>query len=129
MVNTFPVCHNLDAVGFEICSKDKKKVFYSGDTGKGLSKLWKKISPDLLILDGTFPNRMENIALDSGHLCPKLIEQELADFQRLKGYLPIVYLNHMHPKLEDEIKKDVEKIRDDLKKSIHIAKTGETIVI
>jgi len=70
-VMTLPVNHTIRAVGFEITSPDGKKVFYTGDTGPGLSALWENVSPQLIIVDLTFPNRLENRAKNSAHLCPK----------------------------------------------------------
>ena len=71
-VFTLPVNHTIYTVGFEITSKDGKKIFFTGDTGPGLSALWEHISPDLIIVDTTFPNKLENRAINAAHLCPKL---------------------------------------------------------
>ena len=124
-----PVRHTINAVGFEITSKDGKKVFYSGDTGPGLSALWEHISPQLIIVEVTFPNRLENRAINSAHLCPKMLKKELIDFHRVKGCYPQVILFHLSPKLEEEIKKEVKEVSKELKLDIGIACEGEKIIV
>ena len=128
-VVALPVNHTISTVGFEITSKDGKKVFYSGDTGSGLSALWEHISPNLIIVDVTFPNRLENRAINSAHLCPKSLKKELMEFRRVKGYFPQVTLIHLSPKLEEEIKKEVKEVAKELKLPIGIAYEGEKLTV
>ena len=128
-VMTLPVNHTIRAVGFEITSPDGKKVFYTGDTGPGLSALWKNVSPQLIIVDLTFPNRLENRAKNSAHLCPKMLKKELIEFRRVKGYFPQIILIHLSPRLEDEIRGEVEKVAKELKHAIGIACEGDEIII
>jgi len=128
-VFVLPVNHTIHTVGFEIASKDGKKVFYTGDTGSGLSALWEHISPDLIIVDLTFPNKLENRAINSAHLCPKLLKKELLDFYRVKEYYPRIILTHLSPKYEEEIRKEVEEVAKDLKIDIDIAGEGEIVTI
>lgn len=124
-----PVNHTIYTVGFEITSKDGKKVFYSGDTGSGLSVLWEHITPDLIFVDVTFPNRLENRAINSAHLCPKLLKKELSEFRKVKGYLPQIILIHLSPRMEEEIKKEVKEIEKELKITIDIANEGDKITV
>lgn len=128
-VLAIPVNHPVGAVGFEVTSKDGKKVFYTGDTGPGLLSIWKHISPDLLIVDVTFPNKLENVAKDAGHLCPKMLKEELIEFGRVKEYLPRVVLIHLSPQWEDIIKEEAQEIAAELKLSISIACEGEKLTI
>ncbi len=128
-VLALPVNHGIDTVGFEITSKDGKKIFYTGDTGPGLLSLWEHISPHVLIADVTFPNRFENVAKDAGHLCPEMLKLELVEFRRVKGYLPQVIVIHLSPKLEEEIKEEVQEIATELSCSIGIACEGEKLII
>ena len=124
-----PVNHTINTVGFEITSKDGKKIFYTGDTGSGLSALWEHISPNLIIIDVTFPNRLENRAINSAHLCPKLLKKELKELYNVKGYFPKVILIHLSPKDKEEIKKEVNEVSKDLNLSIDIASEGDKIII
>jgi Cft2 family RNA processing exonuclease len=128
-VMALPVNHTIYSVGFEITSKDGKKIFYTGDTGSGLSALWEHISPDLIIVDVTFPNRLENRAINSAHLCPKFLKKELIDFHHVKGYFPRIILIHLSPKFEDEIKEEVNELEKELKITIGIACESEKIIV
>jgi len=128
-VLTLPVTHTKGSVGFEITSKDGKKVFYTGDTGPGLSNLWEHISPDLVIMDVTFPNKMEKTAKSASHLCPKMLKIELETFYKAKGYFPQVLLIHLSPEFEEEIKKEVKVVEKELDISIGIAHEGQKLTI
>ncbi len=124
-----PVNHTIRTVGFEITSKDGKKIFYTGDTGPGLSALWENITPNLLIVEVTFPDKLEDRAKNSAHLCPKMLKKELIEFHRVKEYYPQVILIHLSPKYEKEIKKEVDVIAKELKISISIASEGDEVTI
>lgn len=129
-VLAIPVNHNnISAVGFEITSKDGKKFFYSGDTGPGLSSVWEKVSSKLIIMDLTFPNKLEKTAVDSAHLCPKMLKKELIEFNKIKGFYPKVVLIHLTPKFKVEIKKEISEVAKELKLSINIAREGEELIV
>ena len=76
-VVALPTGHTIGAVGFEITSKDGKKIYYTGDTGPGLSDIWEHIDTLLLIIDVTFPNRFEKSAKNARHLCPKMLKKRI----------------------------------------------------
>jgi len=128
-VMAVPMPHPLDGVGFEITSSDGKNLFYTGDTGPGLSSIWGKISPQLLIADLTWPNSLANAANDAGHLCPKMLEKELAEFRRLKEYFPRVVINHLSPQHQPEIEREVREVAKSLGTSIDIAHEGEELIL
>ncbi len=128
-VMAVPVRHPLDSVGFEITSGDGKSLFYTGDTGPGLSSVWGKISPQLIIADVTWPNSLANAAKDAGHLCPKMLEKELAEFRRLKGYFPRVVIIHLSPQHEPYIEREIREVAKLLRISIDIAHEGEKITL
>ena len=128
-VMAVPVRHNLDGVGFEITSGDGKTLFYTGDTGPGLSSMWGKISPQLIIADLTWPNSLAKAARDAGHLCPEMLKEELIEFRRVKGYLPKVAAIHMSPQHEPEIEREVREVARLLSVSIDIAHEGEELIL
>ena len=128
-VLAIPVVHPIPTVGFGITSKDGKSIFYTGDTGPDISSVWEYVSPQRLITDVTFPNRLENIAKDAGHLSPELLKTELSAFKRIKGYLPMVTLIHLSPQFESEIAEETRKIADELGLSIQIASEDEELII
>ena len=110
-------------------SKNNKNVFYTGDTGPGLSALWDYISPQVVIWDLTFPNSLENRAINSAHLCPRTLKNELLNFYQIKNYYPRIYLIHLSPKLEKEIKREVKEVSNELDVKINITREGEKIEI
>jgi Cft2 family RNA processing exonuclease len=124
-----PVQHPLDGVGFQITSGDGKTLFYTGDTGLGLSSVWDEISPQLLIIDLTWPNSLAGAAKDAGHLCPHMLQDELVEFHRVKGYLPRVSAIHMSPQHEPDIKREVAQVAKLLGVSVHIPHEGEELVL
>jgi ribonuclease BN (tRNA processing enzyme) len=124
-----PVRHPINAVGLGITSEKGESIFYTGDTGPELSYLWEHVSPQVLIADGTFPNRLEMAARDSGHLCPKMLKEELLEFRRIKGYLPRVVLVHLSPEFESEIRVEAGKIAQELNISLAIPSEGDTLLV
>jgi phosphoribosyl 1,2-cyclic phosphodiesterase len=126
-VMAVPVQHPLGGVGFEVASVDGKTLFYTGDTGAGLSSIWGKISPQLLIADVTWPNSLADAAKDAGHLCPEMLGEELVEFRRLKGYLPRVVIIHLSPQHEPEIEKEIKEVAQKLGTSIEVASEGEKL--
>jgi len=128
-VTALPVPHNLDGVGFQIASGDGKTLFYTGDTGPGLSSVWGKISPQLIIADLTWPNSLADAAKSAGHLCPQMLREELTEFRQAKGYLPKVVAIHTSPQHEPEIRREVGEVARLLGTSIDIAREGEKLTL
>jgi ribonuclease BN (tRNA processing enzyme) len=122
-----PVAHGVPTVGFQVCSPEGKKAFYTGDTGFGLSSCWEHISPDLLITELTMPQRMEDWARKAAHLTPQLLKAELLEFRKLNGYTPPTILVHINPSFESEIEEEVAKVAQELEVSIALAHEGMKI--
>ena len=119
-----PVNHSAPTVGYQITSPDGKIVFYTGDTGPGLTSCWQRVSPQLLIAEVTAPDKYEEFARKSGHLTPGLLEQELVSFRELKGYLPRVIVVHMNPDLEKEIATEIAAVAKNLANPITLGYEG-----
>jgi Cft2 family RNA processing exonuclease len=128
-VRALPVRHNLDGVGFQVTSEDGKTLFYTGDTGPGLSSVWSKISPQLIITDLTWPNSLAHAAKDAGHLCPQMLREELIEFRQANGYLPKVVAVHTSPQHEPAIEREVEEVAGLLDTSIDIAHEGDKLTL
>jgi ribonuclease BN (tRNA processing enzyme) len=119
-----PVNHSDPTVGYQVQSQDDKVLFYTGDTGPDLIGCWEKISPQLLIIEVTAPNRFEEKAAESGHLTPALLKRELLCFKEMKGYFPHVVAVHMAPELEEEIKAEIMTVSEEIKLPITIGFEG-----
>jgi len=123
-IQALPVKHTVPTVGYEIVSEKGKSLFYSGDTGPGLSACWQNISPQLLIINLTMPNMLEQYAAPSGHLTPHLLEEELSEFKRVKGYLPPVVLIHLSPTFESNIQEESNHVAKKLGTTITLGREG-----
>jgi len=123
------VNHTVSSLGYEIISNNGKSIFFSGDTGPGLSDIWRNINPQVLILDLTFPNKMEETAIDSKHLCPKLLKEELLEFYKIKDYFPEVFIIHLYPKYESQILKEINDLSKNMDIKININCQGKIINI
>lgn len=128
-VMAVPVPHPLDGVGFEITSGDGKTLFYTGDTGPGLSSVWSSVSPQLIIAEVTWPNRLAKVARDAAHLCPRMLKQELLELRRIKGCLPGITVFHLSPRHETETVREIREVADSLGISIHIPREGDELVL
>lgn len=119
-----PVNHSVPTVGYQITSPDGKAVFYTGDTGPDLADCWKRIAPQLLIIETSAPDRFEAFYKKRGHLTPTLLKQELTSFREVKGYLPQVVIVHLNPGLEEETKAEIAAVAEDLNHPISIGYEG-----
>ncbi|MFH1651069.1 MAG: MBL fold metallo-hydrolase [Chloroflexota bacterium] len=123
-VTAVPVSHSVTATGFQVADADGKVIFYTGDTGAGLEECWRRVDPQLLIVELTMPKRWEEVARRVGHMTPGLLEQELTLFRKLKGYLPRVVTVHMAPTEEEEIAAEVAVVKASLGADIVLAREG-----
>ena len=74
---TVPVNHSALSVGYQITDSDGKTVFYTGDTGPGLEDCWQQVSPQLLIIEVTAPDKYRELMSKSGHITPGSLKEEL----------------------------------------------------
>ena len=115
-----PVKHSAPTVGYQITYPDGKSLLYTGDTIVGLSDCWQHISPQLLITEVARPDKYEDWLKKAGHLCPRLLEEELIQFRRLKGYLPRIIGIHIGNPYEQEIKEEVAQVAQELDADISL---------
>jgi len=125
-VLAIPVKHTVPAVGYQVTSKGKS-FFYTGDTGPGLSECWEHVSPDLLVVELSMPNRHTQAAIEMGHLTPQLLRHELIEFRQCKDYLPRIVLVHLTPHLEGEIEQEANQVARELGTDISLGHEGMTI--
>ena len=121
------VNHSVRTVGYQVTSSEGKTIFYTSDTGPGLADCWRRVTPDLLIIEVTALNKYNKFARESGHLTPELLQQELESFHELKGYLPQIILVHMNPLDEKEIETEVTAVAKALNTVIKLGCEGMRI--
>ena len=123
-----PVPHSVPAAGFEIVS-DSVRLFYTGDTGRGLSDSWQHVSPEVLLTEVTFGNDHEENALFVGHLTPRLLTEELVKFKEVHDYMTRVIVAHMNPPWEAVVRKELKSVADDLGVDILVSRSDMTVTL
>ncbi len=122
-VTPYTVNHPVPAVGYLVEDSKNKRFFYTGDTGPTFST-WKKIGDkklQCLIIDVSFPDSMRDMALNTGHLTPELLHEEIAGIPQTPEQICIT-----HPK--PQYFKIIKKQLDGLKmKNIRVLKEGDII--
>ncbi len=121
----YRVRHSVPAAGFLIESQKRDRVFCTGDTGL-LSSTWKKLkgrSIDCLIIEVSFPERMEKLALKTGHLTPGLLKGELKKMNPLPRK---IYVTHLKPPFVKTIKEEILGLGV---RELHLLRDGDTIRI
>jgi cAMP phosphodiesterase len=102
----FETNHTVKSVGYVI-EKESKKIMFTSDTGK-CANIWNILNddPDIasIIIEVSFPSNYEKLALESGHLTPKLLNEELANLKREDV---AIYINHIKPDFIDRLKREL----------------------
>jgi ribonuclease BN (tRNA processing enzyme) len=119
-----PVNHSLPCVGYQVTAPGGAVLFYTGDTGPGLESCWRKIMPQLLIVELTASERFRELMMKVGHMTPGLLRQELGVFKDIHGYLPRIVVAHISPTVAADIATELVEVERALSISITIASEG-----
>ena len=122
-VGLIAVPHSVPTLGVELASPDGRRLLYTSDNGPSAAASWAASRPDLLVTEVTYPNAQASAA-EHGHLTPRLLAAELAEFRRLRDYLPRVLVVHVNPFNLDEVAAEVAAVASDLGGQIEIAEEG-----
>lgn len=121
-VVAFASSHSVPSVGYRIVHGGKTLVF-SGDTGP-TDRLWHWAEgADALIVDVSFPDSMERLALLSGHLTPKLLVREMTKCTRLPSR---IYITHIKPQFLGQVQTELMVLNIG---NLEILQDGSEIVI
>jgi ribonuclease BN (tRNA processing enzyme) len=124
-ITPYKVNHTVPAVGYLVEDKRKRRFFYTGDTGPSVDT-WEKIGDkklQFLIIEVSFPNRMEGVAIKTGHLTPLLIKKELL---KMKYSPERIYITHLKPQFLKTVKTELKKLGI---KNLRLLRDGETIEV
>jgi len=124
-ITPYKVNHTVPAVGYLVEDKGKRRLFYTGDTGPS-DDTWRKVGDkklQLLIIEVSFPNRMEEFAIKTGHLTPLLIKKELL---KMKYPPERIYITHLKPQFLKTVKTELKKLGI---KNLQLLRDGETIEV
>jgi len=122
-IKAIPMNHPVPAVGF-LVSDGKSSIIYSADTGPN-EKLWaearKAKNLKAIIVDTSFPNKLEAIADASGHFTPAQLHDDLSR-AKLGNSVPI-YIYHVKPVYKDRVIKELRALG---RKNVKVLKEGAT---
>lgn len=106
-IQSIPVSHPVESCGF-VVTRGGVSVAMSGDTGP-TEELWRVLNRTTnlkaILLETSFPNRLQPLAEVSGHLTPGLLKIEL-DKLTLKGAQILLY--HLKPAYVSELKRELK---------------------
>lgn len=108
-IMAIPVNHTVPSVGYRVTSCGRTLV-YTGDTGP-TEDIWKVCSGvDALIVEVSFPNSMETMALLTKHLTSSMLLEELAKINTLPKR---ILITHPKPQYYDTIHSEIESLQID----------------
>ena len=102
------------------------RLFYTGDTGQGVTDCWPHVSPNVLLTEVTFGNENESVAHKVGHLTPKLLREALKLFKAEHGRLPKVIVSHMNPPWESAVRAELPAVVEELGLDLTVAQADMT---
>lgn len=101
-----PVHHTVPAVGYCV-EHSGRRLVYTGDTGP-TDAIWSYASgADALIVEVSFPNNQEPLALLTQHLCCSLLEKELAKISELPKR---ILITHPKPQYYEQIRDEIAQM-------------------
>ncbi|MCX8070569.1 MAG: 3',5'-cyclic-nucleotide phosphodiesterase [Thermodesulfovibrionales bacterium] len=124
-ITAYKVNHSVPAVGYLIEDKKGKKVFFTGDTGP-TDSTWKKLNHvqiNILIIEVSFPNKMRELAILTGHLTSELLSEEL---KKIDPKPEKIFITHPKPQFITQIKKELSLLKI---KNLSMLKDGMQIKI
>lgn len=106
VLTAIPVHHTVPAVGYCV-EQAGCRLVYTGDTGP-TDAIWPHASgADALIVEVSFPNNQESLALLTQHLCCSLLEKELSKMAVLPKR---ILITHPKPQYYQIIKAEIEQM-------------------
>jgi ribonuclease BN (tRNA processing enzyme) len=106
LIRAIPVSHTVPAVGYLVRQR-ATTLLYTGDTGP-TEEIWTYASGiDALIVEVSFPDSMESLALLTKHLTSSLLKIELAKIPVLPKR---ILVTHPKPQYVDIIRSEIEAL-------------------
>jgi len=107
-VTAYRVEHSVPAVGFVVEDAKGGKLLYTGDTGP-TSRIWRAVDSSMrcAIVEVSFPNSMEDLALRAGHLTAALLKEEIG---KMKSIPERILITHPKPQHRAAIKRELKAL-------------------
>ena len=109
-IRAFKTDHTVDSCGY-IYKKENSSVLITEDT-YSLDTMIDELKSDKtiksVVVECSFPNKMENLAINSKHLTPFLLFEQL---KKLKNYDFNLYINHIKPSFYKIVIDEIEENR------------------
>jgi ribonuclease BN (tRNA processing enzyme) len=107
-ITVLPAIHTVPAVGYHLDS-GKGSLVFTGDTGPN-DALWPLVNRienlKFLIIETAFSDKERRLAELALHLCPSMLAEELAKFERQAE----VYITHLKPSEIELTMQEIEEI-------------------
>ena len=107
-ITVLPAVHTVPAVGYQLDS-GKGSLVFTGDTGPN-DALWEVVNRidnlKFLIIETAFSDKERRLAELALHLCPSMLAEELAKFEREAE----VYITHLKPSEIELTMQEIEEI-------------------
>lgn len=122
-ITAYKVNHSVPAVGYIVEDSKGKRLLYTGDTGP-TDTLWKAAQHiDCAIIEVSFPNRLKEMAMKTGHLTPELFLREI---KKMEFYPKKIFITHPKPLYLKQIRHEIEELS---LKNVTILKDGKTYAV
>ena len=108
-ITPLPAIHTVPAVGYQLDS-GKGSLVFTGDTGPN-DALWGVVNKienlRFVIIETAFSNKERPLAELSKHLCPSMLAEELAKFERQAE----IYITHLKPSEVELTMQEIEELQ------------------
>lgn len=108
-ITPLPAIHTVPAVGYQLDS-GKGSLVFTGDTGPN-DALWGVVNKienlRFVIIETAFSNKERPLAELSKHLCPSMLAEELAKFERQAE----IYITHLKPSEIELTMQEIEELQ------------------
>jgi ribonuclease BN (tRNA processing enzyme) len=124
-ITPYPVNHSVPATGYLVEDEKRRRLFYTGDTGP-TDHTWEEVGEKeihCLLIETSFPNQMEDVAIKTGHLTPQLLKEELL---KMKHPPKKIYITHIKPQYLNKIKAQLQKLNI---QNLRLLREEETLTV
>lgn len=130
MINSYKIAaykvnHSVPAAGYIIEDKKGRRLLYTGDTGP-TGAIWKEAGKKKIhcaIIEVSFPDKMTEMSVATGHLTAGLLKKEIG---KIKIMPDRIMITHPKPQHLKAIASEIKKLR---MPNVRILKDGEVITV